>query len=46
MRACLAPLADAAVDIATLATPITRDEEKDDPNVVKAVGDRTRADPA
>ncbi len=38
VRACLAPLADAAVDIATLATPITRAEEKDDPNVVKAVG--------
>ncbi len=27
-----------AVDIATLATPIARAEEKDDPNVVKAVG--------
>ena len=38
MRACLAPLADAGVDIATLATPIARPEEKDDPNVVKAVG--------
>jgi 3-deoxy-manno-octulosonate cytidylyltransferase (CMP-KDO synthetase) len=38
VRACLAPLADPAVDIATLATPITRVEEKDDPNVVKAVG--------
>jgi len=38
VRACLAPLADPAVDIATLATPITRFEEKDDPNVVKAVG--------
>ncbi len=38
VRACLAPLVDAAVDIATLATPITRAEEKDDPNVVKAVG--------
>jgi 3-deoxy-manno-octulosonate cytidylyltransferase (CMP-KDO synthetase) len=38
VRACLAPLNDAAVDIATLATPIARDEEKDDPNVVKAVG--------
>jgi 3-deoxy-manno-octulosonate cytidylyltransferase (CMP-KDO synthetase) len=37
VRACLAPLADDAVDIATLATPITRPEEKDDPNVVKAV---------
>ena len=38
VRACLRPLEDAAVDIATLATPIVRDEEKDDPNVVKAVG--------
>jgi 3-deoxy-manno-octulosonate cytidylyltransferase (CMP-KDO synthetase) len=38
VRACLAPLADTGVDIATLATPIARPEEKDDPNVVKAVG--------
>ena len=38
VRACLEPLDDAAVDIATLATPIVRDKEKDDPNVVKAVG--------
>ena len=38
VRACLAPLVDPAVDIATLATPIVRPEEKDDPNVVKAVG--------
>jgi 3-deoxy-manno-octulosonate cytidylyltransferase (CMP-KDO synthetase) len=37
VRACLAPLADDAVDIATLATPITRAEEENDPNVVKAV---------
>jgi 3-deoxy-manno-octulosonate cytidylyltransferase (CMP-KDO synthetase) len=37
VRACLAPLAEAAVDIATLATPIIRDEEKDDPNVVKVI---------
>ncbi len=36
--ACLAPLDNAAVDIATLAAPILRAEEKDDPNVVKAVG--------
>jgi 3-deoxy-manno-octulosonate cytidylyltransferase (CMP-KDO synthetase) len=45
VRACLAPLAEAAVDIATLATPITREQEKDDPNVVKAIAtelDRTR----
>jgi 3-deoxy-manno-octulosonate cytidylyltransferase (CMP-KDO synthetase) len=37
VRACLAPLAEAAADIATLATPITREQEKDDPNVVKVV---------
>jgi 3-deoxy-manno-octulosonate cytidylyltransferase (CMP-KDO synthetase) len=37
VRACLAPLAEGAVDIATLATPITREREKDDPNVVKVV---------
>lgn len=37
VRACLAPLAEAAVDIATLATPITREQEKDDPNVVKVI---------
>jgi len=38
VRACLAPLDDDAVDIATLATPIRREEERDDPNVVKAIG--------
>jgi len=38
VRACLAPLDDADVDIATLATPIRRAQEHDDPNVVKAVG--------
>ena len=38
IRASLAPLDDPAVDIATLATPIVRAEESDDPNVVKAVG--------
>ena len=43
VRACLPPLADADVDLATLATPITSDEEKDDPNVVKAVA--TELDP-
>ena len=37
VRACLAPLAEQAVDIATLATPITREQEKDDPNVVKVI---------
>ena len=43
VRACLAPLAEPAVDIATLATPITREDEKDDPNVVKIVA--TELDP-
>ncbi len=38
VRACLAPLAEAAVDIATLAAPIIREHEKDDPNVVKVIG--------
>jgi 3-deoxy-manno-octulosonate cytidylyltransferase (CMP-KDO synthetase) len=37
VRACLAPLAERAANIATLATPITREQEKDDPNVVKVV---------
>ena len=48
VRACLAPLAEPAVDISTLATPITREQEKDDPNVVKVIateldGSRLRA---
>jgi 3-deoxy-manno-octulosonate cytidylyltransferase (CMP-KDO synthetase) len=34
---CAAPLADPAVDIATLAAVITADHERTDPNVVKAV---------
>jgi len=38
VRAAVAPLADENVDIATIAAPITRPEERDDPNVVKAVG--------
>jgi 3-deoxy-manno-octulosonate cytidylyltransferase (CMP-KDO synthetase) len=38
VRAAVGPLADPAVDIATLATTIMRAEERDDPNVVKAVG--------
>jgi 3-deoxy-manno-octulosonate cytidylyltransferase (CMP-KDO synthetase) len=37
IRTALAPLADARVDIATLAAPITEPAERDDPNVVKAV---------
>lgn len=38
IRACFAPLADPAVDIATLAAVISKDEEKTNPNVVKVVG--------
>ena len=37
IRAALAPLADPAVDIATLAARITDPAERHDPNVVKAV---------
>jgi len=36
LRAALEPLADPAVDIATLVAEIARPEERDDPNVVKA----------
>ena len=36
--ACLAPLANDAVDIATLACPIIRPEERTSPAVVKAIG--------
>lgn len=38
IRAAIAPLADPAVDIATLAAEIVREEERDNPNVVKVVG--------
>lgn len=37
LRRALDPLAEAAVDIATLAVLIRREEERTDPNVVKAV---------
>ncbi|MCG5239267.1 3-deoxy-manno-octulosonate cytidylyltransferase [Azospirillum doebereinerae] len=37
VRAAFAPLANPAVDIATLVVPIAREEERTDPNVVKAV---------
>jgi len=37
IRAALSPLANADVDIATLATQITDEAERDNPNVVKAV---------
>ncbi|GJD29818.1 3-deoxy-manno-octulosonate cytidylyltransferase [Methylobacterium adhaesivum] len=36
--AAILPLADKAVDIATLCAVITHDAERDDPNVVKLVG--------
>ena len=38
IRAAVGPLADPAVDIATLGVEIVRDEEKTNPNVVKIVG--------
>jgi 3-deoxy-manno-octulosonate cytidylyltransferase (CMP-KDO synthetase) len=38
VRAALLPLRDPEVDIATLAARILREEERTDPNVVKAVG--------
>jgi 3-deoxy-manno-octulosonate cytidylyltransferase (CMP-KDO synthetase) len=38
LRAALGPLADPAVDIATLAAEITKPEERSNPNVVKVVG--------
>ena len=38
IRASLKPMSNPACDIATLATIITRDEEKTDPNVVKVIG--------
>ncbi len=37
VRAALAPLEEAAVDIATIAAEIVREEERGDPNVVKVV---------
>jgi 3-deoxy-manno-octulosonate cytidylyltransferase (CMP-KDO synthetase) len=38
LAATLTPLADPAVDIATLAAEIVREEERGDPSVVKVVG--------
>jgi len=38
LKAALAPLADPAVAIATLAAEIRKPEERDNPNVVKVVG--------
>ncbi len=48
VKACMAPLADQQVDIATLGVEIDNDEERTNPNVVKIVGtpvgpDRLRA---
>jgi len=41
----LEPLADPAVDIATLAVEITREEERTNPNVVKAIAPFAPGDP-
>ena len=38
LKAALAPLADAAVDIATLAAEIVKPDERSNPNVVKVIG--------
>src|SRR5215211_8765303 len=38
IAAAIAPLADSAVDIATLAAEISRVDERENPNVVKVVG--------
>ena len=38
IRAAVAPLADPAVDIGTLAAEIAREDERSNPNVVKVVG--------
>ena len=38
VKACMAPLADKDVDIATLGVEIDNDEERTNPNVVKIVG--------
>jgi 3-deoxy-manno-octulosonate cytidylyltransferase (CMP-KDO synthetase) len=45
IAACLAPLADPGIDIATLASEITDPEEAGNPNVVKAVADLGRDRP-
>jgi len=38
VRACLAALEEGEADIGTIATAITREEERTDPNVVKVIG--------
>jgi 3-deoxy-manno-octulosonate cytidylyltransferase (CMP-KDO synthetase) len=45
IRRALEPLLDPAVDIATLAVEITREEERTNPNVVKAVAPFAPGDP-
>ena len=45
VRACLAPLAERAVDIATLATPITREPGERRSQCRQGDRDRTRSDP-
>ena len=45
IRAVLTPLAETAVDIATLAAPISDPEERADPNVVKAAVEFTDSRP-
>jgi 3-deoxy-manno-octulosonate cytidylyltransferase (CMP-KDO synthetase) len=44
INAALRPLADPAVDIATIAAEITRHDERTNPNVVKVVGSPIGAD--
>jgi 3-deoxy-manno-octulosonate cytidylyltransferase (CMP-KDO synthetase) len=44
VAACFAPLADPAVDIATIAAVIEREEERTNENVVKVVGTPLSAD--
>jgi 3-deoxy-manno-octulosonate cytidylyltransferase (CMP-KDO synthetase) len=44
VRAALTPLGDPAVDIGTLAALIDREEERQNPNVVKVVGTQLTAD--
>lgn len=46
VAACVAPLDDPDVDIATLAAPIVLDHERDNPNVVKVVGAPRSGEPA
>ena len=43
IAAAILPLADTAVDISTLVAVITREAERDDPNVVKLVGSQVSA---